>query len=1187
MRLESVKRILVTALCVALVSSDFIPAFAEVVGGENVTEEATQLSETSENISLEVVEETTTEVETLSTADLEEESTVPETEAVVEGTTVETSSEISTVEATETISTESTTVEMTTTETATEELTTEEVTTEEPTTEELSTEEMILEKEVDGVVVQLKAPAGVLPVDATLSVKEISSHSLKNKDVELALDEKTEENAEELQSYRAFDIKIISADGKEIQPTDDVVVSFTGDLLLPKTEEEKVTVYHIDENAIATEVTSAVVDQTVEMTTNHFSVYAVATTKSLAQTIFDINIGHYLAEDFGKTVAERTPFYENDEMLNVEAGSLAEIPVQGGDDYEIVKFVITNGETVVEKTGDEIVAAGTAGVDINGLRFIGDKVNKKLKLDLDEINTAAKEVTVELFYQPLETEHYNPVTAFDYSIVGDTVVKEEKNLSVWYDIVISCEYNGKTYDSLRYRNGGLIDANEKKVVSFKEGTYLYNVKIMGDNQIYDKVLFKNASSLWYSGFTKGMSAVNAGINRYGIDSTNYLAMGQTGSVHKFSSTGNSKKLNVNVNNAVGGANPDKAIIPGLVSGLTADYTDIIATVDEPGYFNAEPLEGKTIYDDRFDLKFSKNGHKYSLISAIDKVSGRETLSDKGQSKSFFPLNDVERNDTIADIEAINGPKFGTECLKQGSVENNCFYGLRYDFKFTLGDYIGPLQYTFVGDDDLWVFMDGELVLDLGGLHQPYPVAYSTVVEPNTVDLWQFIKDESGNYDKTKEHQITVMFMERGAWDSSCYMEFTLPDAAPMDSIITDKPKGNIEFTKVDEAGTALEGAVFEAYRRITSVAGASQDTFIAEATSDANGKVRFTDLKEGNYIIREVKAPEGYILNPNEFAVTVVGNQTVSLESGVVVNEKEKTIPFEFVKVDAETKEPIAGVTFELFKKDEVEENQNQTGDHYTQSLGTAVSDANGKVVFKDLVAGDYLLKEVAPAEGYFSAGPWIVKVIKVADDLKVELYKEVMVGDEEKPEAERFYIAMGEAAKEMVIENIKQGPELGKLTITKQVYGLDLAFGAPTFSFKIEGPEGLVLYRTITFEDDSTNQKSITIINLPVGTYKVTELSTLRYQLVSPTGSDQKEVKAKENTEFLFINELKNRKRYSHSDVVVNGFRKNENGEVEIYQDREVHEEVEELITDLFINDKALLNKVVDDTVIDNGVEE
>ena len=53
--------------------------------------------------------------------------------------------------------------------------------------------------------------------------------------------------------------------------------------------------------------------------------------------------------------------------------------------------------------------------------------------------------------------------------------------------------------------------------------------------------------------------------------------------------------------------------------------------------------------------------------------------------------------------------------------------MRYDISFSLNGYTGDLLYKFTGDDDLWVFVDGELVLDLGGIHPECG---------GDVDLWQ-------------------------------------------------------------------------------------------------------------------------------------------------------------------------------------------------------------------------------------------------------------------------------------------------------------------------------------------------------------------------------------------------------------------------------------------------------------------
>ena len=79
------------------------------------------------------------------------------------------------------------------------------------------------------------------------------------------------------------------------------------------------------------------------------------------------------------------------------------------------------------------------------------------------------------------------------------------------------------------------------------------------------------------------------------------------------------------------------------------------------------------------------------------------------------------------------------------------------------DYVGPLEYLFFGDDDMWVFLDGGLICDIGGVH-------SSVGE--YVNLWDYIEKGTAG-----THTLSFFYTERGASGSSCYMQFTLPSVS--------------------------------------------------------------------------------------------------------------------------------------------------------------------------------------------------------------------------------------------------------------------------------------------------------------------------------------------------------------------------------------------------------------------------
>ncbi|WP_342999828.1 SpaA isopeptide-forming pilin-related protein [Coprococcus comes] len=303
----------------------------------------------------------------------------------------------------------------------------------------------------------------------------------------------------------------------------------------------------------------------------------------------------------------------------------------------------------------------------------------------------------------------------------------------------------------------------------------------------------------------------------------------------------------------------------LVMGTNKDGNQIV----EPGLFtteNAGEGSGKQYYTD-FNLKFNRTGNEYRL-SAVER-SGQTVVSDMSY---FFPL------DAYKGKEKDGGEAFS-------DTNHNYYFGMRYDIQFKLKDYIGALTYSFTGDDDLWVVMDGNrVVVDVGGIHDKMD---------GKVDLWTVFLGKEKYTDAEKEayvaehgsdpHQLTVLYLERGAYKSNCNMTYVLPNS----SIVNPGEIQNtsLTFTKTDaETGKGLEGAEFGVYED------EALTTSLRTIRSDENGTVTLSNLSYGEvYYLKETKAPSGYVAGNTVYKVVVESPGGTTTAKMFAVGDKDET----------------------------------------------------------------------------------------------------------------------------------------------------------------------------------------------------------------------------------------------------------------------------------------------------------
>ena len=180
---------------------------------------------------------------------------------------------------------------------------------------------------------------------------------------------------------------------------------------------------------------------------------------------------------------------------------------------------------------------------------------------------------------------------------------------------------------------------------------------------------------------------------------------------------------------------------------------------------------------------------------------------------------------------------------------------------------------------------------------------------------------------------------------ACAALTTLPDpvwAYVHFKVNTVEEKGSLTINKEDaDTGAALSGVTY----RLFDASGNK----VADVTTGADGRAVFSDLPLGSYSYQEISAPEGYVVDSTRYTVTI---STAALH---ITEQRTNALAkgsIEILKVDAETRQPLAGVVYRLF-------------DANSSKIADGTTDGNGKVTFSGLKPGKYAYQEISTVSGY------------------------------------------------------------------------------------------------------------------------------------------------------------------------------------------------------------------------------
>ena len=326
-------------------------------------------------------------------------------------------------------------------------------------------------------------------------------------------------------------------------------------------------------------------------------------------------------------------------------------------------------------------------------------------------------------------------------------------------------------------------------------------------------------------------------------------------------------------NRKGGA--DGASINAAAVGLVDKTLSANGTIQQNGI--ELPQFSDAFMNANADSKIQSKYDNLKFETKVTKrVSGNEWYSydsatDKNRSLDIANRQIRNYNNEVKGCQNESGGKnaaagyYPFNQSQPGDMSNitNCF-GTRFDIDYAMPNADGvvngeEMQFNFTGDDDMWIYIDGHLVLDLGGSHAKasgsinlakmkvtystgyYNATYDKVTDKNSASCAYHEAEEFaiGNdvkkilQDTTRTHKMTIFYMERGLFDSNLSFNFFLPQTNSL-TVEQKTDTSNVNSALVNDTLQTADKDVFQTYIKSNSKSAASNNT--ASVTEDFTRK---------------------------------------------------------------------------------------------------------------------------------------------------------------------------------------------------------------------------------------------------------------------------------------------------------------------------------------------------------------
>ena len=362
--------------------------------------------------------------------------------------------------------------------------------------------------------------------------------------------------------------------------------------------------------------------------------------------------------------------------------------------------------------------------------------------------------------------------------------------------------------------------------------------------------------------------------------------------------------------------------------------EYLGTADHLFQYEKDPgseYYGYYYYDSaRNAASYNQGAGRFYVYDYLERTT---TSRDNGKDSDFLPFNSpyVNNPDGYAPVTSTSGSgqriyTFDSTDGNGGMTGTNFWFGMTTQIRFYLpsvpgtrdesGEYGNQsiygkqMEFNFSGDDDVFVLVDNQLILDIGGMHD---------IKSGTINFSTGLVHVEGTEqtDKTNlvrnlqpgEHTLTLLYMERGSSMSNCSIYFNI------------SPRFTLSLQKEDLlSNELLSGAQFQVFMdeacQIPATLWSSHEAYLASSRDTTNtltvtdGSNSIWGFAAGNtYYIKETKPPDklGYLL-PNGLIKMELSNKGVASYTAMVIPDPNST---------GEDADPTPGFRVEGFRIDE------------------------------------------------------------------------------------------------------------------------------------------------------------------------------------------------------------------------------------------------------------------------------